>query len=58
MVILGGWPSQAVMEVIQVAPIQVGIWTVQIIYPLLGKWPMWVRSGCASYSAELSVLGR
>jgi hypothetical protein len=46
------------MEVIQVAPIQVGIWTVQIIYPLLGKWPMWVRSGWASYSTELSVLGQ
>jgi len=46
------------MQVIQVAPIQVGIWTVQIIYPLLGKWPMWVRSGCASYPAELSVSAR
>ena len=43
------------MQVIQVAPIQVGIWTVQIIDPLLGKW---TRSGCASYSAELSALGR
>src|SRR5262249_25045780 len=28
--------AQAVTEVIQVAPIHVGIWTVQIIHPLLG----------------------
>ena len=37
MAILGAGLAQAVMEVIQVAPIQLGIWTVQIIYPLLGE---------------------